>query len=124
MSWFAAGPEGIAAATRNLAGIGSTINEANVNAALRTAGVPAAAADQVSAAVAAFWGAHAQGYERISAQMAALHDQFVQGLAGAGDSYANTEATVAGTLKDALNRVNAPARGLLGHPTHGPGPNG
>lgn len=114
MSWFAAGPEAMAAATSNLAGIGSTLSEANVNAALQTAGVPAAAADQVSAAVAAFWGAYGQGYQRVSAEMAAFHNQFVQRLASAGSSYTNAESAVAETLQGALNVINAPARQLLG----------
>lgn len=110
MSWFAAEPEAIAAATSSLAEIGSTLDAANVSAASPTTGVPAAAADQVSAAVASFWGTHAQGYQQISAQMAACHDQIMQGLAAAGESYAGTEAAVAQPLQG----INAPARHLLG----------
>lgn len=106
----------MAAAANNLAGIGSTIAESNAAAAQHTAGVPAAAADQVSAVVAAFWGAHAQGYQQISEQMSAFHEQFVQGVTGAGSAYANAEAAAASGLRDTLNAINAPARGLLGGP--------
>jgi hypothetical protein len=99
-----------------MAGIGSTINEANASAAQQTAAVPAAAADQVSAAVATFWGAHAQGYQDISAQMASFHDKFVQALASGGASYAATEAAAAAPLQDLFGLVNAPAQQLLGRP--------
>lgn len=111
MSWFVAGPEAVAAAANNLADIGSTISEANGSAATHTAEMPAAAADQVSAAVATFWGAHAQGYQEISAQMASFHDKFVQALASGGALYAATEAAAAAPLQ---NLINAPARDLLG----------
>ncbi len=75
MSYVVAGPGALAAAAADLAGIGSAIDASNTGAAQQTAGVPAAAADQVSAVVAAFWGAHAQGYLQISAAMSAVHEQ-------------------------------------------------
>jgi hypothetical protein len=75
MSFVVSGPEAMAAAATNLAGIGWTITEANVVAAVQTTGLQAAAADQMSAAVAALFGAHAQGYQSIGAQMSAFHDQ-------------------------------------------------
>ncbi|ETW21623.1 hypothetical protein MGAST_24725, partial [Mycobacterium gastri 'Wayne'] len=46
MSYVIAGPAAIAAAATDLAGIGSMISQANVNAAAATTGLPAAAADQ------------------------------------------------------------------------------
>lgn len=100
MSWFAVGPEVVAAAATNLTGVGDAISEANDKGAAQTAGMPAAAADQVSAAVAAFWGSHAQGYQNISAQMSAFHHQFAQILSGSGAAYANTEAAAASPLKE------------------------
>jgi uncharacterized protein YukE len=114
MSWFAAGPEAMAAAANDLAGIGSNLAESNSQAAAPTTAIPAAAADQVSAVVAAFYGAHAQGYQSVSAQMSSFHEQFVQALASNGASYANAESAAASSLQSALNAVNAPARGLLG----------
>lgn len=104
MSWFAVGPEAVAAAAHSLAGVGSTISEANA-AARETAAVPAAAADQVSAAIAAFWGSHGQGYQNISAQMSAFHDQFVQALSGSGAAYANAEAAAASPLQELLGNA-------------------
>lgn len=112
MSWFVAGPEAIAAAANNLSGIGSTINDSNSRAAQQTANVPAAAADQVSAAVATFWGQHAQGYLDISSQMESFHDKFVQALFGGGAAYSNAESAAASALQAS---VNAPVRGLLGN---------
>ncbi|MDP7707226.1 MULTISPECIES: PE family protein [unclassified Mycobacterium] len=99
MSWFVAGPEAMAAAAGNLARIGSTIGESNATAAEQTAGVPASAADQVSAAIATFWDAHARGYVDISNQMAAFHDQFVQALTAGGNAYANAEAAAASSMQ-------------------------
>ncbi|POX74309.1 PE family protein, partial [Mycobacterium kansasii] len=121
MSYVIAGPAAIAAATTELAGIGSTISQANVNAAAVTAGVPAAAADQVSAAVAAFFGAQAQGYQGISTQMAAFHDQLVQALSAGGAAYADAEAASAQNL---LDLINAPALALFGRPWIGNGADG
>lgn len=116
MSWFVAGPEAMAAAADNLAGIGSTIAESNSAAAQQTAEVPASAADQVSAAVATFWNAHAQGYRDISAQMSSFHDQFVRALTAGGASYANAEQAAASALQTGSYALNAPARDLSGPP--------
>ena len=117
MSWFVAGPEAIAAAASDLARIGSTIGESNTATAQQTAAIPASAADGVSAAVASFWNAHAQGYQDISAQMSAFHEKFVQALGSSAASYAGAESSAARALADA---VNAPAQQLLGHPLVGP----
>jgi hypothetical protein len=68
-----------------LASIGSTIDEANAAAAARTTNV-VAAADEVSAQIAALFGAHARSYQALSAQAAAFHAQFVQSLLAGGGS--------------------------------------
>lgn len=76
MSFVFAAPEALAAAAADMAGIGSTLNAANVVAAVPTTGVLAAAADEVSTQVAALLSAHAQGYQQLSRQMmTAFHDQ-------------------------------------------------
>ncbi|OBI92346.1 PE family protein [Mycobacterium asiaticum] len=116
MSWFVAGPEAIAAAARNLAGIGSTIAESSANAAAPTTAIPAPAADAVSALVAQLYSAHAQTYQDISAQMATFHDQFVRAVATGGNAYANAEAVGAAALKSGLGALNGAARDLLGGP--------
>jgi hypothetical protein len=51
-----------------------------------------AAADSVSALTAAQFSAHAQMYQQISAQAAAIHQMFVDTLGTSAISYAATEA--------------------------------
>ena len=65
MSFVSVAPEMVAAAAADLAGIGSAISAANAAAAVPTTEVVAAAADEVSAAIAALFGAHAQEYQAI-----------------------------------------------------------
>ncbi len=91
MSFLFTQPEIVAAAATDLAGIGSTISQANVAAAAPTTGVLAAGADEVSAVVAALFGVHAQTYQSLSAQAARFHNQFVQALESAGGAYASAE---------------------------------
>jgi len=74
------------------------ISEANAAAAARTTEVVAAAGDEVSAAIASLFSSHARDFQALSAQAAAFHSQFVQALAGAGNSYAATEAANASLL--------------------------
>lgn len=121
MSFLHAAPEALKAAASDLAGIGSEISSANAAASLPTTGVVAAAADQVSAQVAALFSAHAQGYQQLSAQVSEFHEKFVQSLGGSAAAYANAESGAARTLLDA---VNAPAGQLLGQPLTGPGASG
>ena len=64
----------------------------NAAAAAPTTGVAPAAADGVSALVAAQFAAHAEMYQAVSAQAAAVHDLFVTSLVAGADSYAVTEA--------------------------------
>lgn len=107
MTWFSAGPEAMSAAANNLADVGSALADSNNFAASQTTSMPASAGDQVSAVVARFFGAHAQGYQQISAQMASFHDQFVQALASNGASYANAETAAAAPLQDIFGVINA-----------------
>lgn len=85
-------PDTLAAAAGNLAGIGSALAAANTTAAIPTSGVVPAAADEVSALTAAQFAAHAQLYQAVSIQAAAIHEQFVTILAASAGSYAATEA--------------------------------
>ncbi|MDP7705545.1 MULTISPECIES: PE family protein [unclassified Mycobacterium] len=117
MSFMHADPEALKAAASSIAGIGSEISSANAAASLPTTGVVAAAADQVSAQVAALFSSHAQGYQQLSSQISAFHEKFVQALGTSAASYANAESSAAQTL---ANAVNAPAQQLLGHPLTGP----
>ncbi len=120
-----ASPETLAAAATDLAGIGSTISAANAAAGAPTTGVIAAAADEVSAQLAALFGAHALDYQALSGQVAKFHDQFVRALTAGGAAYAAAEAANASPLQAAeqtmLNAVNAPTQSLLGRPLIGDG---
>lgn len=116
MSFLQATPEALATAASNIAGIGTEINSANAAAALPTTKLVAAAADQVSAEVAALFSAHAQGYQQLSAQVAAFHDKFVQMLGAGATSYATAERAAAQTL---ANAAGAPTAQLLGQPLIG-----
>jgi hypothetical protein len=92
MSFVTTQPEALSAAATSLQGIGSTINAQNAAAAAPTTGVVPAAADEVSALTAAQFAAHAQLYQAVSAQAAAIHEAFVNVLGTSAGSYAATEA--------------------------------
>ena len=91
MTFVTTQPEALAAAAVSLQGIGSTLNAQNAAAATPTTAVVPAAADQVSALTAAQFSAHAQLYQTVSAQAAAIHEQFVNTLATSSASYSATE---------------------------------
>jgi hypothetical protein len=91
MSFVTTQPEAIAAAAGSLQGIGSALNAQNAAAAAPTTGVIPAAMDEVSALTAAQFAAHAQIYQAVSAQAAAIHEMFVSTLATSGVSYLVTE---------------------------------
>ena len=92
MSFVTTQPEQLAAAAGELAGIGSQMNAQNAASAAPTIGVIPAAADEVSALTAAQFAAHAQAYQAMSAQAAAIHEMFVNTLQTSAGSYAATEA--------------------------------
>jgi hypothetical protein len=75
-----------------LQAIGSALGARNATAAGPTTSVAPAAADEVSALTAAQFAAHAEMYQAVSAQAAAVHALFVTNLAVSADSYAATEA--------------------------------
>jgi hypothetical protein len=92
MSFVSAQPAELTAAADNLQGIGSTMTAQNAAAAAPTTGVIPAAADEVSALTAAQFATHAEMYQAISAQAAAIHEMFVNTLGASAGSYAATEA--------------------------------
>lgn len=91
MSFVTTQPEALAAAAGSLQGIGAAMAAQNAAAAAPTTGVVPAAADEVSALTAAQFAAHAQMYQAVSAQAAAIHDMFVNTLTTSSVSYAATE---------------------------------
>lgn len=122
MSFVIAAPEVMAAAATDLANIGSSISAASAAAAGPTMGILAAGADEVSVAISALFGSHAQGYQTLSAQLAAYHNQFVRALNAGAGSYASAEA--ANVQQTLLNAINAPTQTLLGRPLIGNGADG
>jgi len=104
--------------------IGFTISAANAAAAAPTTGLLAAGADEVSAAVAALFGAHGQAHQALSAQAAAFHQEFVRALSAGAGSYAGAEAAAASPLQSLLDPINAQVQATIGRPLIGNGTNG
>jgi PE family protein len=92
MSFVTTQPEMLTAAANHLQGIGTAIAAQNEAVAAPTTGVIPAAADEVSALTAAQFASHAQMYQTVSAQAAAMHEMFVRVLSASAGSYATTEA--------------------------------
>lgn len=92
MSFVTTQPEILASAAGDLQHIGTAVTAINAATASPTTGVVPAAADPISALTAAQFAAHAQLYQTISAQAAAIHEQFVATLGVSANSYAATEA--------------------------------
>ncbi|NLP97407.1 PecA family PE domain-processing aspartic protease [Mycobacterium tuberculosis] len=128
MSFVIVAPEALMSVASEVAGIGSALNAANAAAAAPTTGVLAAAADEVSAAIASLFGAHGQAYQAVSAQMSAFHAQFMQALTGAGGAYAAAEAVNVSAAQsveqDLLAAINARFERIFGRPLIGDGANG
>ncbi|EFG78334.1 PE family protein [Mycobacterium parascrofulaceum ATCC BAA-614] len=85
-------PAAMTAAADDAQGIGSAMSAGNVAAAAPRTGVVPAAADEVSGLTALQFAAHAQIYQAVSAQAAAVHEMFASTLGVSADSYALTEA--------------------------------
>lgn len=92
MSFVNVNPENLTSASGSMQDIGVTMSANNAAAAGPTTGVVPAAADPVSALTAAQFASHAQVYQAISAQAAAVHQQMVETLGSNAASYAGAEA--------------------------------
>jgi hypothetical protein len=84
MSFVFAVPETVADAASGLTVVGSAVSAANAAASAQTTGVVAAAADEVSTAVASLFSRFGSEYQAVSAQAASFHQQFVQALTAGG----------------------------------------
>jgi PE family len=125
MSYLAPAPELVASAATDLSHIGSVLTSAN-GAAAPTTGVLAAAADEVSTAVASLFSAQGQDFQAISARAAAFHSQFVAALTSGGLAYVATEAANASPLQSVqqgglLSPINARFVAASGRPLTGNG---
>jgi hypothetical protein len=92
MSFVTTQPEVLAPAAANLQAIGSAMAAQNAAPAAPTTGVIPAAGDEVSALTAMQFAAHAQMYQAVGAQPAAIHEMFINTLGTGAGSYAATEA--------------------------------
>jgi PE family len=98
MSFVTAQPEALTSAAGELQTIGSVVEAGNMAAAAPTTGVIPAAADEVSALTAAQFAAQGLLYQQLSAQAAAIHQQFVSVLGASAGSYAAVEAANAASV--------------------------
>jgi PE family len=92
MSFVSIVPEMLSKAAGNLQSVGAALAAENAAAMAPTTGLIPAAADQVSALTAMQFAAHAQTYQAVSTQAAAIHQMFVTVLATCANSYTATEA--------------------------------
>jgi hypothetical protein len=92
-------PDMLETAAADVSRIGSAVTAGNLAAAVPTTGLAAAGADEVSAAIAVLFGAHAQEFQAAAAQATTYYEQFVRTLSAAAASYAATEATIATSLQ-------------------------
>jgi PE-PPE domain/PE family len=116
MSYLMTVPESVSAAAGDLAGIGSSIRDADVVAAVATTEVLPAAADEVSTRIAEIFAGYANRFRAVSAQAAAFHHAFVQAIETSATSYASAEAAVASPLRQLIDSVKSSAGTALAHP--------
>ncbi|CAM4193387.1 bifunctional RNase H/acid phosphatase [Mycobacterium basiliense] len=103
MSFVLVAPDMLETVAAEVVQIGSAVSAGNLAAAIPTTEVMAAAADEVSGAIASLFGAHAREYQATAAQLAAYHGQFVRTLSAAAASYGGAEATIVAGLGSAVS---------------------
>lgn len=92
MSFVSAVPELVNSAAGELASIGCTLDAATAAAAVPTAGIVAAASDEVSVAVASLFSTHGQDFQAVSARVSAIHGEFERLLTTSANAYLSAEA--------------------------------
>jgi hypothetical protein len=107
MSFVLVTPELLEVAAADAAEIGVALRTAHLSAVIPTTVLEAAGADEVSASIAALFGAHAQEYQAAAARAAAQYEQFVRTLGAAAPSYAGAEAAIAASMRGALGPLLA-----------------
>lgn len=125
VSLLVVAPEWLTSAAAEVESIGSSLAAAHLAAALPTGGIAAAAADEVSRAVAALFASYGQEYQALGARAGAFGEQFVRALSSAAGSYGAAEATSALQLQpvqqNLLGAVNAATEAVIGRPLIGTG---
>ena len=133
MSFVIALPDALETTATDLASIGSTLSAAHTAAAAPTTGLPAAAEDEVSAAIASVFSTHGQEFQAVGARAAAFQAQFERVLTASAASYAGAEAANAAAFppnplqtvqQELLTAINAPFLAQTGRPLIGTGANG
>lgn len=92
MSYVIAAPELVQMAAQDLVGIHGSVAEAAATASPFTTGIAAAAQDEISQAIASLFGSFGRGFQTVSAQAQAFHQQFVDLMSAGATSYAGAEA--------------------------------
>ena len=98
MSYLTVSPDLMATAAASLEEIRSAIGAASAAATLPTTGLAAAAADEVSEAVAALFGTYGAQYQTVVGQVGSLQQQFAQKVAAGALAYAQTESAIQSLL--------------------------
>lgn len=119
MSLVSVVPEAVTAASASLHDLGSALRGASVKAVNQATAIAPPAADEISSAITALFGSHAEEFAEVSARASAFHADFVKLLSGGAAQYVNAE--IANAQQTLVNAINAPAQALLGHPLIGPG---
>ncbi len=120
MSLLSVAPDIVSEASGKLENLGSALRSATAAAASQTTAIAAPAEDEVSAAIAALLGTHAEEFQTINAQSVTFHDEFVSRLSGGAAQYVGAELTNA--QQTLATAVNTPVQALLGNLVIGPGP--
>jgi hypothetical protein len=92
MAYVSTAPAAIAAAATQLEGIGNSFSAESSAAAGPTTALAPAGSDEVSALQAGVFSTYGQLYQTVSAEAAAIHQQFVNLLQSSSGSYQDTEA--------------------------------
>ncbi len=115
MSYLVTTPDWVTAAAEDLAGIGSSLQTATTTATMPTTGIAAAAADEVSAAIAQAFGGFGQEFQAVSAQVSSYHADFLRLLNGSASAYVSAEmASAAAVLRNAPSAAPAVPGGAYG----------
>lgn len=106
-SYVIAAPEALALASGELTKIEEAIRGAAAAAAPSTTNIASAAADEVSAAVAKFFGGYATELQALTAKTTLFQSEFERALSAAGAAYAAAEAANAAPLQGLLQQVGS-----------------
>ncbi len=102
MSFVVAALDMIETASADAAQIGAAVGAGTAGAVIPTTQLAAAAADEVSVAIASLFGTHATDYRAAAAQAAVYHQEFVKNLGAAAASYGGAEAAIPARLEATL----------------------